>query len=170
MRTVWVALARGLERFNALMGYLSGVLIVVCAGILVFEVAVRYWLAWPTDWEIELSILLLIAATFMSAAYTQATRGHVGIEVLDAMLSARWNRRRYLLADALSMAFCAFVAWKSWVFFHEAWSDGRMSNTAWAPPLWPVYLTMALGMSTLALQLLVQIAGDHFLRRPELRE
>lgn len=170
MHAFWFGFARGLERFNALMGYLSGVLIVVCAGILVFEVAVRYWLEWPTDWEIELSILLLIAATFLSAAHTQATRGHVGIEVLDAVLSARWNRRRYLVADALSMAFCAFIAWKSWVFFHEAWSDGRMSNTAWAPPLWPVYLTMALGMSTLALQLLVQIAEDHFVRRSAGRE
>jgi len=170
MRRLWNGFARGLERVNALMGYLSGILIVLCAGILVFEVVVRYWLAWPTDWEIEFSIMLLVAATFLSAAFTQATRGHAGIEVLDAVLSRRWNRRRYLVADTLSMVFCGFVAWKAWAFFHEAWSDGRTSNTAWAPSLWPAYLMMAVGMTTLTLQLFVQVSEDHFIRRAEERE
>jgi len=146
---------------STLFGYLSGVLIAVCAGILVYEVAVRHWLGWATDWEIELAIILLIVATFMSAAFTQAGRGHVGIEVLDTLMSRRANRWRYLLADLLSLAFCAFIAWKSWLFFHEAWAEGRMSNTAWAPKLWPAYLSMAFGMTLLCLQLLVQIGDQH---------
>lgn len=167
MRSAWVLFARGVTACNMLLGYLSGFVIVACSAVLVFEVAVRYWLGWPTDWEIELSIMLLIAATFLSAAYTQARRGHVGIEVLDAVLSQRANRWRFLIGDALSLAFCAFIAWKSWLFFHEAWADGRMSNTAWAPPLWPPFLCMAVGMTLLALQFVVQMGEQHFAPKAE---
>ena len=126
--TLWLRLDRALATLNTWMGYLSGFLIVFCAAILVFEVGVRYWLRWATDWEIELAVMLLIIATFMSAAYTQLYRGHVSIEVLDGVLSPRANRFRRTLADVLSLAVCVFVAWKSWEFFGEAWSDGRVEQ------------------------------------------
>lgn len=161
MLHLWHFFARAVATINTLAGYLAGIVIVACSAILVFEVAVRYWLEWPTDWEIELSIMLLIGATFMSAAFTQAARGHVGIEVLDSWLSPRANYWRNLLGDILSLAFCAFIAWKAWLFFHEAWADGKMSNTSWGPKLWPVYLSMAVGMSLLCLQLLIQIGEPH---------
>ena len=158
----WSRSTRALAALNTWMGYLSGVSIVFCAAILVFEVAVRYWLRWATDWEIELAVMLLIIATFMSAAYTQLHRGHVSIEVLDGVLSPRANRIRRVAADIASLAVCTFVAWKSWELFGEAWSDGRASNSVWGPKLWIPYGFMALGMTLLCLQLLVQIPGERF--------
>jgi TRAP-type C4-dicarboxylate transport system permease small subunit len=153
----WRLAVRALEAFNTWMGYASGVVIVATSLILVYEVLVRYLLKWSTDWEIEMSVILLIVATFMSAAYTQLRRGHVTIEVLEHVLPPRLNRWRLWIGDLLSLGFCAFVACTAWRFFWEAWTDGRVSNSVWAPKLWVPYSFMAIGMSTLSLQLLVQV-------------
>jgi TRAP-type C4-dicarboxylate transport system permease small subunit len=107
----WRRFVRSVECFNTATGYASGVIIVVTSLVIVMEVLVRYLLHWPTDWEIEASIILLIVATFMSAGFTQLKRGHVTIEVLDHVLPARINRWRIIGSDVLSLVFCGFVAW-----------------------------------------------------------
>ncbi len=58
----------------------------------------------------------------------------------------------------VSLAFCAFFAWKSWTLDHEAWIDGQTSQSTWGPPLWIPYTLMAAGMSLLCLQFILQIA------------
>jgi TRAP-type C4-dicarboxylate transport system permease small subunit len=94
----------------------------------------------------------------------QSIRGHVGIEAIASLLSPPVEAARRAGVDLLCLAFCALFAWKSWTLLREAWVDGQTTSSSWAPPLWIPYLLMTLGMTLLAVQLLVHLAAS--LNRP----
>jgi TRAP-type C4-dicarboxylate transport system permease small subunit len=129
----------------------------VACCVLTLSVVMRYFLKMPTDWQDEASIFLLVGATFLTGAYVQAHRGHVGIEAMAEILPAGVNRARLLLVDVASFAFCAFFSWKSWTLLHEAVVDEQTTSSTWAPPLWIPYGLMSVGMTLLSLQLLLQV-------------
>jgi TRAP-type C4-dicarboxylate transport system permease small subunit len=134
------------------------------ACILTYSVLTRYFLKISTDWQDECSVFLLVGSIFMCSAYVQSYRGHVGIEALASILPAGVNRVRRFVVDILSFAFCVFFSWKSWAMFHEAWSENQTTSSTWAPPLWIPYGLLALGMTLLSLQLLLQIP-THLVRQ-----
>lgn len=142
---------------NRLIIKMSMVAMLFTALILTYSVVTRYFFKTPTDWQDEASVFMLIGVTFFSAAYVQSFRGHIGIEFLSSVLPARVNALRLLLVDMISCAFCGFFSWKSWTLFHEAWVDGQTTSSTFAPPLWIPYAMMALGMTLLSLQMLLQI-------------
>jgi TRAP-type C4-dicarboxylate transport system permease small subunit len=147
---------RLLGHLNRAIVVLSSIALVVASCVLTYSVVLRYFSPQPTDWQDEFSVFLLIGVTFLSAAWVQSQRGHIGIEALAAILPPSVNRVRMLVVDMLSALFCAFFAWKSWTLLHEAWVEGYYSATSWAPPLWIPYLAMSAGMTLLTVQIIVQ--------------
>ncbi len=145
---------------NTLLAVLSAIAIAAAGAVLTWEVIGRYFFAIPSDWQDELSTFLLIGATFGAAAWIQARRGHVAIDALAHILPPAIDDIRRVLADLLSFLFVAFFAWKSWSLLDEAWTEGQTTPSAWGPPLWIPYSCMAVGMTLLALQLLLQLVGS----------
>ncbi len=144
------------DRLNAVMAVISSIAIGVAGFVLTWEVIGRYFLKIASDWQDEFSALLLIAATFASAAWTQARRGHVGIEALAHVLPPRVDAIRRWLADLCAFLFCAYFAWKCGDLLMEALDEGQTSPSAWGPPLWIPYGSMTAGMALLSVQLLLQ--------------
>lgn len=151
-------LDRVLAQYNRLAVLLGMIALVVTSLILTYSVVVRYFFHHPTDWQDEASVFMLVGVIFLCSAHVQSLRGHIGIEALAGLLSPMVNRVRVFLCDLLSLLFCGFFAWKSWTLFHEAWVDGQTTSSTFAPPLWIPYSMMALGMTVLSLQLLLQVA------------
>jgi len=149
-------LARGLVHVNRGVMVLGMIALLAAALILSSSVVTRYFLHASTDWQDEASVFCLVGATFLCSAFVQAIRGHVGIEAVSSLLSARVNRVRIAIVDLGCLAFCVFFAWKSCTLLHEAWAEGQTTSSSWAPPLWIPYLLMSLGMILLSVQLAVQ--------------
>ncbi len=153
------ALQNLLNVLNTALAVFSAIAIGAAGIILTWEVLGRHIGGFPSDWQDEFAVFLLIGATFTSAAWTQARRGHVGIEALAAILPPGINRARRWLADLCAGLFCGFFTWKTCQLLAEAIDEGTTSSSSWSPPLWIPYSAMAAGMALLTLQLTLQILG-----------
>ncbi|MBK5656608.1 MAG: TRAP transporter small permease, partial [Rhizobium sp.] len=150
-------LGRALSVCNNVIVVFAALALIAACVILSYSVLGRALFHSPNYWQDEAAVFLLVGATFMTSAYVQSQRGHVSIEAFVGLLSARANGIRLWLVDVASFAFCTFFAWKSWTLAHEAYVDGQVSNSMWSPPLAIPYGLMALGMTLLCVQLLLQI-------------
>ena len=155
--TAMQTVQRALDAVNRVLAVGSAIAIAAAGCVLTWEVIGRYFLGIASDWQDELTTFLLVGATFGSASWTQARRGHVGIEALAALLPPGADRVRRRLADLVACLFCGFFAWKSWVLLAEAWQEGQTTASSWGPPLWIPYSCMTFGMGLLALQILLQL-------------
>jgi TRAP-type C4-dicarboxylate transport system permease small subunit len=152
------ALERGLAFCNNVIVVCAAIALIAACVILSYSVLGRALFHSPNYWQDEAAVFLLVGATFMTAAYVQGQRGHIGIEAFVGLLSPMVNSIRLWLIDLASLLFCAFFAWKSWTLAHEAWVDGQVSNSMWSPPLAIPYGLMACGMTLLCVQILLQLA------------
>ena len=148
---------RGLALCNNIIVVIAAVALIAACVILSYSVLGRALFHSPNYWQDEAAVFLLVGATFMTSAYVQQQRGHIGIEAFVGLLSPTVNRVRLWLVDVASFLFCAFFAWKSWTLAHEAWVEGQVSNSMWSPPLAIPYVLMATGMTLLCVQILLQI-------------
>jgi TRAP-type C4-dicarboxylate transport system permease small subunit len=151
------ALERGLSFCNGIIVVLAALALIAACAILSYSVLGRALFHLANYWQDEAAVFLLVGATFMSSAYVQGRRGHIGIEAFVGLLSPLANRIRLWLVDLASFLFCSFFAWKSWTLAHEAFVEGRVTNSTWSPPFAIPYTLMALGMTLLCVQIFLQI-------------
>ena len=160
------AVERWLGACNTVMVALGSIALVAACVILSYSVLSRGLFNAATYWQDEMAVFLLVGTTFMTSAFVQHQRGHIGIEAFIGLLSPAANRLRLLLVDVASFLFCAFFTWKSWTLTHEAWVGVQVTDSIWAPPLAIPYGLMALGMTLLSFQILLQIAAALTRRNP----
>ena len=150
------ALDGALALVNRAVTLAGRVALLLASLVLTYSVVSRYLVKAATDWQDEVAVFCIVGAVFLAGAWVQAQRGHVGIEAISSILPARVNRVRTIAVDLMSLGFCAFFAWKSWTLFHEAWVDKMTTSSTFSPPLTIPYGLMAVGMSILVVQLLLQ--------------
>lgn len=163
-------LERAMLGVNKLMTLFGMIALLVASLVLTYSVFSRYLFKAATDWQDEVAVFSIVGAVFLAGAWVQAQRGHVGIEAVASILPRSINRVRIIVVDVLTLAFCAFFAWKSWTLFHEAWVDKMTTSSTFSPPLTIPYGLMALGMTLLVVQIALQLAAHFARREPEMSD
>jgi TRAP-type C4-dicarboxylate transport system permease small subunit len=121
------------------------------------EVLMRYLFNAPIPGHLEGSELLAPVIVFLGLSYTQATHGHVGMDLLlDALTPAarRWAEVATLL---VSIFVCAVLALFS---FRNAYQLWLYDDVTMSPPYfktWPAAAAIPVGYALISVRMYIQI-------------
>ena len=148
---------KGMSALNKCLVLLGSIALMAAALILSYSVISRGLFHAANDWQDEAALFCLVGVTFMCSSYVQEKRGHIGISAIEGLLPHKVNQVRATVIDIISCLFFVFFSMKTWDLLVEAWVDGQVTNSTWAPSLWIPYSMMFAGMVLLSIQLFLQI-------------
>lgn len=154
---------QGMNRFSDLVDQLSAACAVVAGLLLVASIVTVTWMVlWRTlghqnSWELDISIMMMVGAVFLASPYTLHTHGHVGMELLDAVLSDDARERLAIAGRVIGFCVCAYLAWMGLTMTVDAFRGHERSLGIVPVPEWPKYATMPIGMGLTALQYVAEI-------------
>ena len=147
------------NRLSQLAGYVAALSILAATLIIVEQVFVRYVFRAPTIWQVETAIYLLIAATFLGAAYGLKENAHIRIDMFILYLPQGVRRKLELTTMAVAMAFCFFLAYRGAVMWWEAFEGNWRSSSLLSVPLVYPYALIPIGMFLTGLQYIVKFSA-----------
>jgi len=134
------------------------------AGVIGYEVAVRYGFDSPTIWGTQLAQMIFGTYVVLGGAYALRYRVHVNMDAIYARLSPR---KKATIDVVTSMAFffaIGFLLWQGGILAWEAVMKWETSVvTPWRQPIWPVKLMIPIGALLILLQGLAKFIRDFHL-------
>ncbi|GAB1399073.1 hypothetical protein MASR1M66_05250 [Aminivibrio sp.] len=152
------SLRNAVEKGNLLLGYVSGLGILLMGLMLCYEVVCRYFFKAPTIWAQETSIYLFIWTMLAGSAYTLQKGKHVRIDLLIEHLSERIQHILEMITSFVGMIFCAIVSWQAYEMIAASVGYDKVSATPLRVPMWIPQMALLLGFVLLTFQFALIIA------------
>ncbi len=150
-------LLRFIEGITNIGGYFSGWLVFLMMLIVLYEVFMRYALNQPPIIADEFAAYMLVAMSYLGAAYTWRARGHVRITALVSRLPTRVSSWLRLITLVFAFAFSLVLIQSSYVFLAQSFRFHRASSSWLNTPLQGPQMTLMIGFILLSLVLIVEI-------------
>ncbi len=153
------------DRLSVALAVVASVMLSVAVAVITYMVFNRA-LGNSTYWEIEFSIYMMVASVFLGSPYCLKTNGHVGVDLLAAVLPKAAGRTIALIAAAIGLLVCLYLAWVGLGLTLEALHSGERGSSMWRPLRWPLYATMPVGLGLTAVQYVCEILKLTVLNQP----
>jgi len=132
-------------------GLLGGALMVCVAGMVMYEVVMRYFFNSPTTWVMEISIYFSLAGIFLSLAYVLRGKAHVKVDFVINRLPARTTVTLEILTSFLAILYCGVMAWEGAKLVLSSYLLGEVSPTVLKVPMFLPQLFIPIGSIMLGL-------------------
>ena len=146
------------ERVSYIFIYISGFLAVVMACLATFGVIKRYVLNDPEPYTYEISTIFLLVGVIFAIPYVQQVRRNLMVDVIANRLpKAVQDILANIVTPLLGLFFLVPMVWKSWEAAFYSLRIGERSPTIWSPYLFPIKITIPIGVALLCFVLLIQL-------------
>ena len=102
---------RILDGIIKFFGIIAGILFAAMGLIVTYNVFMRYFVARPPVWAIEITEYIMVYATFLSAAWVLSVDGHVKIDILVERLSPKKQHILSIVVSFLGVVTCSVLGW-----------------------------------------------------------
>lgn len=147
------AIARGIDTLNEWFGRLIAPLIAVVTLIVIYDIAMRFFIGRPSDWAFDITKMLFGVHFMLMAAYALRHHAHVEVDVLKRLLSRRKQAALEIIGYLVFFTpFIWMLLTLGWSFFMRSFSRGETTYGMVAIPVYPVKAVIVITAVLILLQ------------------
>jgi TRAP-type mannitol/chloroaromatic compound transport system permease small subunit len=147
------AIARAIDALNEGFGRLIAPLLAVITLIVIYDIAMRFFIGRPSDWAFDVTKMMFGAHFMLMSAYGLRHHAHVEVDVLKRLLSRRKQAALGLLGYLVFFVpFIWMLLTFGWAFFERSFSRSETTYGMMAIPVYPVKAVIVVAAGMLLLQ------------------
>lgn len=131
-----------------------------------YDAVMRYVLAAPTSWSLEVNTFLIIYIAVMTAADMQRADGHIRITFFTEKTGPGVQRMIRAVIGIVGTVFCAIMAWRGGLITLQALEYGERVSSSFGTPMVFPYAMLPIGFGALAIQFAIDVVNAW--RNPEI--
>ncbi len=163
----WVeSYVRRVERLNWLIGRATIYMIFAMMGVLFYSSVSKTFFV-PALWTLEFAQFLMAAYFLLGGAYSVQLNGHVRMDLLYGRWSERTQSKWDVFTSLFLVGYLVLLLYGSLSSTYYAFEYGERSYSSWRPYMWPVKVTMTVGIVLMLLQAIAQFFKDLAVARGE---
>ncbi|SFE27050.1 TRAP transporter small permease subunit [Roseivivax sediminis] len=148
------------DRFNYVLGRVIMFGIFVLMGILLFS-SVNKTFFTPTLWTLEMAQFVMVGYYILGGPYAMQMGANVRMDLFYGEFSPRKKAWTDCFTVLFLLVYLVILLWggiESTIYSFQY--GGERSPSAWRPYLWPIKVTMCIGIALMLLQALSELAKD----------
>ena len=149
-----------LDRASQAMMAVSSLSLLAITVIVSIEVGSRYFFHAPTIWAWDVNVQLMMLMVMFGLAEVYRRDDYVRVDVLTSRLSPRGRAILDVIFAPVLLFVAAVIVWMGWKYFQQSWMRNQQAATTFAPPLWPVKLTIPVGAALLFAHGVLKLVRD----------
>lgn len=152
MDEVMKSIVNILDNISIWSGKLAAWLILPVIVVVSYEIVARYVFRAPTIWAVETMIYGCALIYVLCSAWVSQDGRHVRIDMLYERLSPRTQAAVDSVSFIAFFLYISFLLWASYKYAYNSTIIFEESDSPWRPPLWPMKISLALGVALILLQ------------------
>ncbi|MPZ31220.1 MAG: TRAP transporter small permease subunit [Rhodospirillales bacterium] len=142
-----------LDAWDRLERWLIGLLGGLALCIYLTQIVGRY-LTTEIDFSAgeELTIYVVIWATFLTASLLVREDGHVRADLLLRMMRPERQRWLEIANCGIALGFCLALTWYGWLVSSDSYDLGERSNTVLSFPMWVYYAALPFSAALMSIR------------------